>query len=232
MKKLLLVPVLMLAFGLSAVAQISFEKDTVLHYLVEGEETTSKVLVLNSGQTPIKGMYRIFFDDVKSQTDWAVQFCDCDVCRVNYPNSSTCATDVTSENPYLFKLYVNPAQNITTAYFKMKVMDSMDTTQADTVVFKTVMSTSVPQINLHHSEIRLVPNPAEGNTRLNFSLNTTADVKINVINFLGETISEYSIDSAYGDIEQNIDLNEQESGIYFVNIIVGDKVYSKRLSLR
>lgn len=232
MKKLLLVPVLMLLFGLNADAQIYIDKDTVYHELVAGEETTSKALVYNSGATPIRGMYRIFFDDVKTQTDWNVQFCDCDVCRTNYPESSTCATDVTSEVPYLFKLYIDPAQNITTAYFKLKVMNSMDTTQADTVVFKTRLATSVPKITLHQSDIRLVPNPAQGTTQLNFSLNTTADVKINVINFLGETISEHSIDGAYGEVKQNIDLVDQESGIYFVNILVGDEVYSKRLSLR
>ena len=80
--------------------------------------------------------------------------------------------------------------------------------------------------NLQH--FVLSPNPTSGIATLDLQLGKAADVRIELINSIGQTISVQEVDNSYGDLFQ-FNLSNQAAGAYFVKVAVGNQVRVERL---
>jgi hypothetical protein len=85
-------------------------------------------------------------------------------------------------------------------------------------------------------EAKLFPNPNRGDV-LNFSLSTIEDgvnsVSVDIYDLTGKRISTRAIAVSGGNVNTVLDLNgELATGLYLVNIIAGDTVYTERLMIQ
>ncbi|UTW64032.1 T9SS type A sorting domain-containing protein [bacterium SCSIO 12741] len=233
MKKLSLLA-LFLYLSVSLSAQIIFDHDTVYNDLVLGVKTEVKVWVRNGSTSPIDAQYRIYSDNVVDQTDWDVQFCDCDLCRSPYPTTGVCvlSNPMTGEKPHSYTLYVTPQSVIENRELKLIVMSMADTTVRDTVVFKTRLATSVEEKSRVEQSLQLMPNPASNMTHLQFENTQNGPTTVELVSLLGETVRSYTLDAPIGPADVPIELSGLNSGIYLVQIHFQDFSVSRKLQVR
>jgi hypothetical protein len=69
-----------------------------------------------------------------------------------------------------------------------------------------------------------MPNPSNESATLKFELNNNETVSINVVNMLGQRVLNLnSAKAAAGQHSVSLNTNELPSGIYLVNVTVGNK---------
>lgn len=73
------------------------------------------------------------------------------------------------------------------------------------------------------------PNPAKNNAVLSIDLKDNANVSINVYNTVGQLVKTIKAEGTLGANNINIDLNNISSGIYMVNVKVGNASSTKKL---
>jgi hypothetical protein len=84
-------------------------------------------------------------------------------------------------------------------------------------------STAISDIIPEDITMSVYPNPTQGESRLQFSVSGNADVKVEVLNLIGETVSEPFNGSVVANRTQVVDLKSADlkAGIYFVRVQVG-----------
>ena len=76
----------------------------------------------------------------------------------------------------------------------------------------------------------VTPNPAAGLTTINFELDRTEDVKIEVYNVVGALVSQVELDNiSAGAYTQNLNLANISAGVYMVSLRAGDEVATQKL---
>ncbi|MEA3445306.1 MAG: T9SS type A sorting domain-containing protein, partial [Bacteroidota bacterium] len=76
----------------------------------------------------------------------------------------------------------------------------------------------VEEISAIGDGAKLYPNPAHNDLNIEFMLNKLSDVKISVLNALGQEIISVNQELSSGQQKINLDVSKLESGIYFINI--------------
>lgn len=80
--------------------------------------------------------------------------------------------------------------------------------------------------------INIFPNPSTGNFNIDLSLLKKSNVAVNITNVMGQMVYNDSKQSmAAGQHIMNMDLSALSNGMYMVNIYVGDKLYSQRITV-
>ncbi len=234
MKKITLLFSILLA-SITMSAQIVFDHDTVYNELVLGVKTDVKVWIRNGG-TPIEAKYRIYYDDVKTQSDWDVQFCDCEDCKTNYPAVGSCdpivAGLLSGENPHSYILYVKSNSVIDDRELHLIVMGVTDTTIRDTVVFKTRLATSVQEREIVNQSLRISPNPAHHQANLSLETPQNSGVEVELTNLLGETVKTFELPETSGPMNMTMELDGLNSGLYLVRVHLDDFTLTRRLQVR
>jgi hypothetical protein len=83
-----------------------------------------------------------------------------------------------------------------------------------------------------NGNISIFPNPSAGNFNMNMSLVNKSNIAINVTNVMGQLVySENKDNMAAGQHILNMDLSSLSNGMYMVNVFVGNKLYSQRISI-
>lgn len=78
----------------------------------------------------------------------------------------------------------------------------------------------IPEI----SSIRMFPNPAQTDLRVELNLAERADLQLNLLNALGQVIYQQQLtDAGLGQRVENIDVSKLPSGIYQLQVQVGDR---------
>ena len=72
------------------------------------------------------------------------------------------------------------------------------------------------------------PNPTTGTVTLNLALATAAEVRIEVLNTLGQTIQTYNA-GKLNTLSQNVDLNSMAQGSYFLRVTVDGETAIRRV---
>jgi hypothetical protein len=85
--------------------------------------------------------------------------------------------------------------------------------------------------NFGLEDFTLYPNPNNGNFNVQFSSNTGNDVKIGVHDLRGRLVFERDFQNS-GMFNQNIQLNNVQSGIYLVTVQDGDRKEVKKISIK
>ncbi len=92
------------------------------------------------------------------------------------------------------------------------------------------LSTGIGEL-IANEVFQIYPNPSKGTftiTDLNF---TNSAFRIKIINTLGQIILEDNSILATGNFTKEINLSQEPSGIYFMEIIAGGKIFNRKLVL-
>jgi len=75
------------------------------------------------------------------------------------------------------------------------------------------------------------PNPANDQVNINLNMEQSENVEVSIFNTVGQVVLNKNYGSLNGVNTLNIQLGDLTTGIYFVKIAVGDKVYTKPLQI-
>ena len=75
----------------------------------------------------------------------------------------------------------------------------------------------------------IFPNPAKNNTSLLLELNENTSVDLVILNTMGQVLKAMKIQGQIGENNVNLDLNGMSTGIYIVNVKVGNSLSTKKL---
>lgn len=83
------------------------------------------------------------------------------------------------------------------------------------------------------SSISLVPNPANGSTKLTYLLNSSSDVTIKIVNLIGATVSSMVQPAqTAGQHEVALNVADLKAGVYFVNVTAKGSVSTTKLIIK
>jgi len=81
--------------------------------------------------------------------------------------------------------------------------------------------------------LSLFPNPSNGQVQIKYDLHKSSDVRVDIFDISGRLISGYSYGKVASGINiQTFDLSQVSSGMYFVNMTVGDQRYAEKLQIQ
>jgi hypothetical protein len=86
---------------------------------------------------------------------------------------------------------------------------------------------SLEDIQFMH-EMKLMPNPNNGDFTLNFLASESSDIQLQVNNLLGQQVFVKNLANQTGEITENFSLSHLASGIYLMNVIYKGKSYVKK----
>ncbi len=79
----------------------------------------------------------------------------------------------------------------------------------------------------------LFPNPADDNAYLNYVVSEKVNASICITNVLGEEIHTEDLGVlAPGNYTARLDVRDFESGLYFINLLIGERIFSKKLQVK
>lgn len=98
---------------------------------------------------------------------------------------------------------------------------SFDCISARVPVQVTIVNVDeIPEI----SSVRMFPNPAQTDLRVELNLAERADLRLNLLNALGQVVFQQQLsDSGLGQRVETIDVSQLPSGIYQLQVQVGDR---------
>lgn len=81
-------------------------------------------------------------------------------------------------------------------------------------------------------KVNVFPNPNDGSFVINFNVNQTSDVKITIVNMLGQIVYQEELQAFTGEFKEKVKLNNQAAGTYIVNVVAGDKVMNAKVQIQ
>lgn len=109
-------------------------------------------------------------------------------------------------------------------------MEDMDKADADKL---KALGVNMPVINnLRLEKINLYPNPSKGMFKLQFDLPEKGQTEIKVFNAAGRIIYEYELGNFTGEFSDEVDISQNGTGTYFLQIRQGEKYASKKIILQ
>ena len=102
---------------------------------------------------------------------------------------------------------------------------------ADTAFFYVEnITTGINEIK--NNTIDIYPNPSRDVFNISFTSETVQDLKVRILNVVGEVIISEDLDQFIGEYTKQINLHENAKGIYFLEIETNDGVVNKKLILQ
>lgn len=85
--------------------------------------------------------------------------------------------------------------------------------------------------NFDHNAVSVFPNPFTETANLNITLESNADVTVEIFNAVGQSVSRRDYGNLTGNQNLTIDGTNLESGVYFIHVRMGDVLSTKRVTL-
>ncbi len=82
-----------------------------------------------------------------------------------------------------------------------------------------------------NGDIDLYPSPNDGKFFVQFDMPETNNSKLIVNNCLGQLVYEKQLDSFIGEQGIDVDITGQSSGVYYLNVVTSDKIFSQKFML-
>jgi membrane-associated protease RseP (regulator of RpoE activity) len=99
---------------------------------------------------------------------------------------------------------------------------------------ESVNANAIPKIksdnDLAIEQISFYPNPNEGLLNLNFTTLDKAPIKVFIYDTLGNVVYAEEVNQFIGSYKNQIDISAQPVGSYFLQIVQGQKTYSKKIA--
>lgn len=119
-----------------------------------------------------------------------------------------------------------------TGVYNLEVLDCWS---GSWVLFPNSFSIYGPNTSVYIRGIesfKIYPNPTSDIFNIKFNNLIVQDIKLKIINSIGEVVFSENIVGHTGGYNQKIDLKEKSKGIYFVEITTNDGVTKKKLILQ
>jgi hypothetical protein len=112
----------------------------------------------------------------------------------------------------------------------MEVQDP-DTTNSDSVTSKNSVVLIGENVITKNTDLSVYPNPSNGEFTIKYDVQKCADIKIDIYDLKGDLIKTIvNQPSQYeGKYQIPVNLNEMPAGIYFVNLIKGEKKFTEKV---
>jgi len=78
------------------------------------------------------------------------------------------------------------------------------------------------------NDITVYPNPSSGVFNVEINSLNISDIKISIYNLLGSVVFENNFDNSF-NFNEAIDLSSVESGVYLMNVTIGNKKVTKKI---
>ena len=79
--------------------------------------------------------------------------------------------------------------------------------------------------------VEIYPNPSRGIFNVSIQLNNLQNVSLELVNSLGELVSDKNLGESKGELNESFDLSNQPSGIYLLRILLDDKLITRKVTL-
>ncbi len=99
-------------------------------------------------------------------------------------------------------------------------------------ICKTVVTTIGIDESLLNQTLNVYPNPSNGKFRVEFSVEGLKNVSLRVSSLLGQEIYTSNPGNVSGSYRADLDLSNQATGVYIIQIITDDSVVSRRITIR
>lgn len=185
MKKLkLIVSLVAMSFAAGSFAQ-SFtidQPDGITTHAPLNEYVTGAILITNVSSGDLTLGWEIIEKIVPS--GWDYSYCDYNTCYTSSANYGTMMT-VTAGSDAFFKVNAM-TPNTGWSYFKVKVFDSNNQSDSDTLEYWFNGTASIASVQ-EKPKMNIYPNPLNSNSELTIS-NVPANAKVQVLNSLGQQV--------------------------------------------
>lgn len=148
------------------------------------------------------------------------------------PASLPAGTVTTGVHSFTFpNVPTSTVNNINKAHAVVMVIDA-STGEILNANKGNIGSVSVNDIDTDNFELDIFPNPTKDITNITFNLTSNENVLLEVYNATGSIVyTENAGVLSSGNHKLTFNGNELNSGFYFINLTIGDKVVSKKVSL-
>jgi len=96
----------------------------------------------------------------------------------------------------------------------------------------TVVATIGLEESLLNQSLNVFPNPSNGNFRVEFQVEGLKNVTLRVSTLLGQEIYMSQPGNVSGEYREEIDLSNEATGVYVLQIITDENVVSRRITIR
>lgn len=100
---------------------------------------------------------------------------------------------------------------------------------ADTITFQVDVTCIVGISDGLDAQLDIFPNPNNGAFRIETVLTGAAPVKLDILNVQGQVVFSREYEDAAGSFTEEVNLEDQASGVYFVRFDVGGKISMQKL---
>jgi hypothetical protein len=134
---------------------------------------------------------------------------------------------LTSSNNLSFSISFNPIEN---GIYYLFIIDANNCV-SDTVFYVVdIFPTLITEFGV--ASLNIFPNPSKDIFNISFTSETTQNLKVRVLNLIGEELISEDLQQFVGEYTKYINLNNYSKGIYFLEIETNDGVVNKKLLLQ
>lgn len=137
--------------------------------------------------------------------------------------------DKDKNSNWVFKSATPQSPRVNPANVKASMQD-MEKADADKLKAQGVNITAVNSLRVE--KLNLYPNPSKGMFKLQFDLPEKGQTEVKVYNAAGRTIYEYELGNFSGDFSDEVDISQNGTGTYYLQIRQGDKYAAKKIVLQ
>jgi len=118
-------------------------------------------------------------------------------------------------------------------YWKVRARSNGFVSQwSDVWNFLTPPAVGISEPAIDKPSVTIYPNPGNGNLNISINTSQSIDVKVTVLNLVGQTLLTKDLVFRPGNRVVNLDLTGLQKGIYFVRILKGSDFYSEKLVIQ
>ena len=93
---------------------------------------------------------------------------------------------------------------------------------------KTLVLSSINETLANGVAVSLFPNPATNNLTISYNVEQPIELMVEIRNIMGQVIAEFTRDAVKGTNNILVDVTKYSSGVYTINTIMGEKVFSTK----
>lgn len=134
-----------------------------------------------------------------------------------------------SGSNWVFKSATPQSVRVSSANVKVS-MQELEKADADKLKAQGLNISAVNSLRVE--KINLYANSSKGNFKLQFDLPEKGQTEVKVFNSAGRTIYEYELGNFTGDFSDEVDISQNGTGTYFLQIRQGDKYAAKKIVLQ
>ncbi len=109
----------------------------------------------------------------------------------------------------------------TSGTYYVLVINDYDCYDVDSI--KVEFTTGINEFANKMQNLRVSPNPANGNVNVGFTIQKASDVQLKIYNYTGAVVYAETLANQAGEINKNIDLSAMTPGIYFLQLAQGNQ---------